>query len=75
MGLVGTVFQNFEDFSKEGAGTWRLAGAGDRDWTVSEGTLIGDSASFGGDIANFGTVVFDQSADGTFDGVLSGTAR
>ena len=35
MGLVGTVFQNFEDFSKEGSGTWRLAGAGDRDWTVS----------------------------------------
>ena len=73
MSLVGTVFQNFEDFRKEGSGTWRLTGAGDRNWTVSEGTLIGNSATFGGDIDNAATVIFDQAADGTFDGVLSGS--
>ena len=73
MSLVGTVFQNFDDFRKEGSGTWRLTGAGDRNWTVSEGTLIGNSATFGGDIDNAATVIFDQAADGTFDGVLSGS--
>ena len=71
--LIGPVFRNFDGFSKEGAGTWRLTGTGDRDWTVTEGTLIGDSASFGGDISNFGTVIFDQATAGIFDGVLSGS--
>ena len=73
MSLIGPVFRNFDGFSKEGAGTWRLTGTGDRDWTVSEGTLIGDSASFGGDIANAATVIFDQAFDGIFAGVLSGS--
>ncbi len=73
MGLIGRVFRNFEGFTKEGAGTWRLTGTGDRDWTVLDGTLIGDSASFGGDIANAAIVVFDQAFDGTFDRVLSGS--
>ena len=70
--LIGTVFLNFDEFRKEGAGTWRLIGAAERDWTVAEGTLIGDASSFGGDIANAGTVIFDQATDGAFDGVLSG---
>ena len=73
VGLIGPVFRNFDGFSKEGAGTWRLTGTGDRDWTVSEGALIGDSASFGGDIANAATVIFDQSFDGTFANVVSGS--
>ncbi len=71
--VLGTVFQNFEGFHKEGVGTWRLTGTGDRDWTVAEGTLIGDTASFGGDIANAATVIFDQTVDGTFGHVLSGS--
>ena len=70
--LIGTVFLNFDEFRKEGAGTWRLIGAAERDWTVAEGTLIGDASNFGGDIANAGTVIFDQATDGAFDGVLSG---
>ncbi|WP_230979579.1 autotransporter outer membrane beta-barrel domain-containing protein [Steroidobacter gossypii] len=71
--LLGTAFQNFDGFHKEGVGTWRLTGTSDRDWTVSEGTLIGDSASFGGDIANAATVIFDQTVDGTYGGVVSGS--
>ena len=66
------MFLNFDEFRKEGAGTWRLTGAAEHDWTVAEGTLIGDTSSFGGDIANSATVIFDQAIDGTFDGVLSG---
>lgn len=71
-GLIGTVFQNFEEFSKEGAGTWRLTGTGSNDWSVAAGTLIGDSQSFGGNIDTAGTVVFDQATDGSYDHVLSG---
>jgi fibronectin-binding autotransporter adhesin len=70
--LIGTVFQNFDAFRKEGAGTWRLTGTGSNDWTVAEGTLIGDTRSFGGDIDNAATVIFDQASDGTYDHVLSG---
>lgn len=71
-GLIGTVFQDFEEFSKEGAGTWRLAGTGSNDWSVAEGTLIGDSQSFGGNLDNAATLVFDQATDGSYDHVLSG---
>ena len=71
-GLIGTVFQNFEEFSKEGTGTWRLAGTGSNDWKIAEGTLIGDSQSFGGNLDNAATVVFDQATDGSYDHVVSG---
>ena len=40
---------------------------------VLAGILQGDSSSLQGDIANSGQVVFDQGADGTYAGVLSGT--
>src|SRR5690606_16452279 len=73
VGLIGTVFQNFDDFRKEGTGSWRLTGAGNQSWTVAEGTLIGDSTSLGGDIANDATLIFDQAVDGSYAGVLSGT--
>ncbi|MBM0105007.1 autotransporter-associated beta strand repeat-containing protein [Steroidobacter sp. S1-65] len=72
LGLIGTVFQNFDEFRKEGTGAWRLTGAGSNDWTVAEGTLIGDSENFGGNIENAATVVFDQAAEGTYAGVISG---
>ncbi len=58
--------------SKEGTGTWRLTGTGATDWTVAEGTLIGDAESFGGDIDNAATVIVDQASDATYDHVLSG---
>lgn len=40
--------------------------------TISNGTLIGDTTSLQGDIANGAALVFDQSAAGSYDGVLSG---
>jgi len=71
--LIGTVFLNFDEFRKEGAGTWRLTGSGAQHWNVAEGTLIGDSTSLAGDIDNAATVIFDQATDGSYDGVLSGS--
>ncbi|MBM0106341.1 autotransporter outer membrane beta-barrel domain-containing protein [Steroidobacter sp. S1-65] len=71
--LIGAVFQNFDEFRKEGTGTWRLTGSGAQHWTVAEGTLIGDSTSLAGDIDNAATVIFDQATDGSYAGVLSGS--
>lgn len=69
---IGTRFMNFDNFRKEGTGTWELSGTSDRSWTISAGTLVGNTATFGGDIENDGTVIFDQATDGAFGGVLSG---
>ncbi|HTS18895.1 MAG TPA: autotransporter-associated beta strand repeat-containing protein [Verrucomicrobiae bacterium] len=40
---------------------------------VSTGTLVGTTSSLQGSILNNGAMVFDQSADGTFTGSISGT--
>lgn len=59
---------------KQGAGTLTLTadnaflGA-----TVAAGTLVGDTGSLAGNLAADATAVFDQAADGTFAGTLSGT--
>ncbi len=42
---------------------------------VLSGVLQGDTTSLQGDIANFGTVVFDQSDTGIYDGTISGTGN
>ncbi len=59
---------------KDGVGTLALTGAnaytgGTR---VLDGTLIGDTSSIRGNLANDGTVVFDQGANATFDGTIAG---
>ena len=41
--------------------------------TVNAGTLQGDTTSLQGDIADNAALVFDQGADGTFAGAVSGT--
>src|SRR5690606_26276905 len=56
--------------SKLGAGTLVLTGAnsytgGTR---VEAGTLIGNAASIRGDLANAGTVMFEQETDATYEG-------
>ncbi|MEX0896567.1 MAG: autotransporter outer membrane beta-barrel domain-containing protein [Steroidobacteraceae bacterium] len=73
VGQIGLTYLNFEQFAKEGDGSWRLTGAGAQNWTVSGGTLIGDTSSLGGNIVNHATVVFDQATDGTYAGILSGS--
>ena len=61
------------DLVKQGAGTLMLAGdntyAGAR---VEAGTLVGSSNSISGTVRNAGTVVFDQTADGSFAGNVFG---
>uniref|UniRef100_UPI003F80D3E5 autotransporter-associated beta strand repeat-containing protein n=1 Tax=Xanthomonas sp. 0924 TaxID=2835534 RepID=UPI003F80D3E5 len=41
--------------------------------TINAGTLIGDTESLQGNIANAGALVFQQTANGTYAGILSGT--
>lgn len=61
--------------TKTGAGV--LALANNNSYTggtrILQGTLIGTSASLGGDILNEALLNFDQSADGQYSGVISGS--
>ena len=61
--------------TKTGAGTLTLTGANTYagGTTVSAGTLQGDTASLQGSIVNNAAVVFNQTAAGTYAGVMSGT--
>jgi subtilase-type serine protease len=67
-------FRGFESFEKVDASTWTLTGTGAQNWTVSAGTLVGDTNSLGGPaITNNAALVFDQAFDGTRAGVISGS--
>jgi autotransporter-associated beta strand protein len=59
---------------KSGAGTATLTGANSYTGgtTVSAGELAGNTTSLQGNIANSATLRFDQAADGTYSGVVSG---
>lgn len=71
--LTGGVY-GYGDLIKAGAGRLTLSGTNSyRNTFVTAGTLIGDAASISGDIANNGTVVFNQRNDASLASVLSGS--
>jgi outer membrane autotransporter protein len=63
--------------TKAGAGTLALQGAnsytGGTD--VVSGVLVGDTGSLQGNIANSGTVVFDQAETGIYEDMISGSGN
>ncbi|WP_313516544.1 autotransporter-associated beta strand repeat-containing protein [Pseudomonas sp.] len=76
-GVTGTysgVLSGGAELIKSGDGTLILAGAntynGGTD--IQSGTLVGSSTSLQGNIANSGTLIFQQLMDGTYAGQLSG---
>ncbi|MBO1907713.1 autotransporter domain-containing protein [Microvirga sp. 3-52] len=60
---------------KQGAGRLTLSGANryTGGTTISQGTLVGSSSSFAGNIANNSSLVFDQAHSGTYSGSISGS--
>lgn len=72
---IDNVIAGTGALTKTGAGTLTLTGTntytgGTR---VQAGTMIGDVDAIRGDLINDGTVVFDQGADATFGGAISGS--
>jgi len=77
-GNVFTVSQALSGtggLSKLGAGTLVLTGANSYSGgtTISAGTLQGDASSLQGNITDNAALVFDQGANGTFAGSVTGT--
>ncbi|EHK68276.1 ESPR-type extended signal peptide-containing protein, partial [Achromobacter arsenitoxydans] len=73
LGLAGTV-SGGADLIMRGAGTLRLDNAGNaygNTW-IQAGTLVGSASSIRGNVVNDGALVFEQAADGAFDGAISG---
>lgn len=62
-------------FLKIGSSTLTLTGANSYSGgtTISAGTLIGDTTSLQGNIANIATLIFNQTTSGTYGGTLLGT--
>ena len=76
VGNIGPLqqYQGFNTFNKVDASTWLLTGAGTQDWTITGGTLIGDTNSLNGDtITNNSALVFNQNITGTHAGTIKGT--
>lgn len=73
--LIGSSqgYLGFDTFEKVGTSTWTLTGTGAQNWTITQGTLVGNTSSLQGQIANNAALVFDQAANGTFANTISGT--
>ncbi|WP_430514112.1 autotransporter domain-containing protein [Pannonibacter phragmitetus] len=78
-GVTATIASTIADgtgtqLSKQGSGTVVLSGTNTYTGgtSVGAGTLIGNTGSIRGNIANAGTVEFAQAANGTFAGTIGG---
>ncbi|WP_160115646.1 autotransporter domain-containing protein [Bosea lathyri] len=77
IGNLVSSHTGFSAYEKTGSSTWALSGAGNQNWAIREGTLSGNTASMAGNLTfatGAGTrgVIFDQSADGSYSGTISG---
>src|SRR4029079_4129725 len=60
-------FRGFSIFNKIDSSTWTLTGTGAQNWSISGGTLIGDTNSIQGPaITNNSTLIFNQGFNGTY---------
>jgi len=75
VGLIGSgqQYRGFGLYQKVGTSTWTLSGTGTQNWTISQGTLVGDTSSLQGKITNNAALVFDQASNGTYASTVSGT--
>jgi len=71
----GGVYSGGGSLTQAGTGTLILTGANSYSGgtTISAGTLEGDSTSLQGNITDNAALIFNQAADGTYAGVVSGT--
>lgn len=61
------------DIIKSGAGILALNGVNKfRNLNIADGFVVGNSASFGGDIRNAGTAIFNIAGTETYNGVIQG---
>jgi autotransporter-associated beta strand protein len=73
--VSGAITNSTGTLTKDGNGTLTLTGANTYSGgtLVSAGSLAGNTTSLQGTITNNSLVIFNQSADGTYSSVLSGT--
>lgn len=74
-GSYSGIISGTGSLTKEGTGAVTLSGANTYSGgtTISAGTLIGTTTSLQRDITNNAALVFSQSDDGTYAGIISGT--
>ncbi len=73
--LSGAITGSSSTLTKTGDGTLVLTGtaaATAPGFSIAAGTLQGNTDSLRGNIANAGTLVFDQASDGAYAGVVTG---
>jgi len=72
---VSGTFSGTGGLTKKGEGTLTLTGANSYGGgtTIEGGTLVANTATLPGDVANNASLVMDQGTDGTFGGAISGS--
>jgi autotransporter-associated beta strand protein len=76
--IGGTAqYRGLAFFEKTGTSTWTLIGTAGTTtpWTITAGTLRGNTDSLRGDITDHAALVFDQTGNGSFAGAISGSGR